>query len=68
VKRNKCTAQTMPTTPTWCDAAGQTYQPCTCVTYQGCTDGYPVTWCEFKGKHMPAPNSGATLWSFFSQF
>jgi len=68
VKRNKCTTQTMPTTPTWCDAAGQNYQPCTCVTYQGCTDGYPVTWCEFKGQHTPAPNSGATLWSFFSQF
>ena len=68
VKRNKCTTQTMPTTPTWCDAAGEKYQPCACVTYQGCTDGYPVIWCEFKGAHMPAPNSGATLWSFFSQF
>jgi len=67
-KRNNCTTQTMPTTPTWCDAAGQSYQPCTCVTYQGCTDGYPVIWCEFKGPHTPAPNSGPTLWSFFSQF
>jgi polyhydroxybutyrate depolymerase len=66
--RNKCTTQTMPTTPTWCDAAGQSYQPCACVTYQGCQDGYPVIWCEFKGPHTPAPNSGPTLWSFFSQF
>jgi polyhydroxybutyrate depolymerase len=68
VKRNKCTAQTTPTTPTWCDAAGQKYQPCTCVTYQGCMEGYPVVWCEYKGPHMQAPNSGASLWSFFSQF
>jgi len=68
VKRNKCTDQTMPASPTWCDVAGQTYQPCTCVSYQGCTDGYPVTWCEYKGQHMIAPNSGATVWNFFSQF
>ena len=68
VKRNKCTEQTMPTTPTWCDVAGQSYQPCTCVSYQGCMDGYPVVWCEYKGPHMQAPNSGASLWSFFSQF
>ena len=68
VKRNKCSTQTMPTTPTWCDVAGQKYQPCMCVTYQGCADGYPVIWCEYKGPHMQAPNSGASLWSLFSQF
>jgi poly(3-hydroxybutyrate) depolymerase len=68
VKRNKCTSTTMPATTTWCDSAGANYQPCSCVSYQGCQDGYPVTWCEFKGMHMPAPNSGPTLWTFFSQF
>jgi polyhydroxybutyrate depolymerase len=68
VTRNKCSAQTMPAQPTWCDVAGQNYQPCTCVSYQGCMDGYPVTWCEYKGQHMIAPNSGATIWNFFSQF
>jgi poly(3-hydroxybutyrate) depolymerase len=68
VQRNKCTAQTVPAQPSWCDVAGEKYQPCTCLSYQGCTDGYPVTWCEYKGKHMIAPNSGATVWNFFSQF
>jgi len=68
VQRNKCTSTTMPSTSTWCDTAGANYQPCSCVSYQGCMEGYPVTWCEFKGMHMPAPNSAATLWTFFSQF
>lgn len=67
-QRNKCTQQTMPAATTYCDTAGKNYQPCSCVSYQGCLEGYPVTWCEFKGMHMPAPNSGATLWNFFSQF
>lgn len=68
VERNGCTSQTTPAQTTWCDVAGQTYQPCSCVSYEGCKDGYPVTWCEYNGQHMPAPSSGATLWSFFSQF
>ncbi|HYP75627.1 MAG TPA: Ricin and poly(3-hydroxybutyrate) depolymerase fusion [Polyangiaceae bacterium] len=68
VQRNKCTSQTMPAQPTWCDVAGQKFQPCTCVSYQGCTEGYPVTWCEYNGQHMIAPNSGATVWNFFAQF
>ena len=68
VERNKCSQQTMPAQTTWCDTAGQNFQPCSCVSYQGCMDGYPVTWCEYNGQHMPAPNSAATLWSFFSQF
>lgn len=67
-QRNGCTKETMPSQPTWCDVAGQNYQPCTCVSYQGCKDGYPVTWCEYKGSHMQAPNSAATVWNFFSQF
>jgi poly(3-hydroxybutyrate) depolymerase len=68
VKRNKCTTQTMPAATTWCDGVGQNFQPCSCVSYQGCTEGYPVTWCEYNGDHMPAPSSASTLWSFFSQF
>ncbi|HEY3256977.1 MAG TPA: Ricin and poly(3-hydroxybutyrate) depolymerase fusion [Polyangiaceae bacterium] len=67
-QRNGCSMTTMPTTPTWCDVAGANYQPCSCVSYQGCKDGYPVTWCEYKGPHMQAPNSGATVWNFFAQF
>ena len=68
VQRNQCMQQTMPATPSWCDGVGQNNQPCSCVSYQGCAAGYPVTWCEFNGPHTPAPNSAATIWSFFSQF
>jgi len=68
VKRNGCTSQTTPSSPSWCDGLASQYLPCTCVTYQGCAAGYPVTWCEYTAGHMPAPNSGPTLWSFFTQF
>jgi poly(3-hydroxybutyrate) depolymerase len=68
IDRNGCMEQSMPTTPSWCDGVPQSNQPCTCVSYQGCSAGYPVTWCEFNGPHTPAPNSAATIWSFFSQF
>jgi polyhydroxybutyrate depolymerase len=68
VQRNGCTTQTMPVTPSWCDGLNANNMPCNCVSYQGCAAGYPVTWCEFNGPHTPAPNSAATLWSFFSQF
>ena len=68
VKRNQCTTQTMPSQSTWCAGVAQANQPCTCVDYQGCAAGYPVTWCEFNGGHTPAPSSGPTIWSFFSQF
>jgi poly(3-hydroxybutyrate) depolymerase len=68
VERNGCDAQTMPVEPSWCGEIGQNYQPCSCVSYTGCTAGYPVVWCEFKGPHTPAPSSAETIWSFFSQF
>jgi poly(3-hydroxybutyrate) depolymerase len=68
IQRNGCTMETMPAQPSWCDGLAQNYQPCTCVSYQGCMPGYPVTWCEYNADHMAAPTSGATLWSFFSQF
>jgi polyhydroxybutyrate depolymerase len=68
VKRNGCSSQTTPSSPSWCDGLASNYQPCTCVDYQGCMAGYPVTWCEYNADHQAAPNSGPTLWSFFSQF
>jgi polyhydroxybutyrate depolymerase len=68
LERNGCMETSMPTMPSWCDGLQSSNQPCTCVTYQGCQAGYPVTWCEFNGQHTPAPNSAATIWSFFSQF
>jgi polyhydroxybutyrate depolymerase len=68
VERNGCTTETMPAQPNWCDELGDNQKPCTCLAYQGCMPGYPVTWCEFNADHTPAPNSGETLWNFFSQF
>ena len=56
VSRNGCSSTTMPTTPEGC------------ISYQGCTDGYPVTWCTFDGVHQPAPFSGPAIWAFFAQF
>jgi polyhydroxybutyrate depolymerase len=42
--------------------------PSPCVQYQGCMPGYPVTWCEFSGGHMPWSAAPDPLWAFFSQF
>lgn len=67
VERNNC-GEPAPSESTYCDGLGQDRQPCTCVTYQGCDEGYPVTWCEFNGPHTPAPNSAGVIWSFFSSF
>ena len=68
VKRNGCSSDTVPSSPSWCDGIASSYQPCTCVDYQGCMAGYPVTWCEYNADHQAAPNSGPTLWKFFTQF
>jgi polyhydroxybutyrate depolymerase len=68
VKRNGCSSTTVPSSPSWCDGIASNYQPCTCVDYQGCMPGYPVTWCEYNADHQAAPNSGPTLWNFFTQF
>jgi poly(3-hydroxybutyrate) depolymerase len=39
-----------------------------CLEFQGCSEGNPVTWCEFNGGHTPAPQSGQRIWEFFSGF
>ena len=67
VERNNC-GEAAPSESTYCDGLGQDRQPCECVDYQGCDAGYPVTWCEFNGGHMSAPNSAAVIWSFFASF
>ena len=54
--KNGCGTQTTPVTPS------------PCVQYQGCMPGYPVTWCEFSGGHMPWSAAPDPLWAFFSQF
>jgi polyhydroxybutyrate depolymerase len=68
LKRNQCSADSMPTQPSWCDGLASNYLPCTCVSYQGCAAGYPVIWCEYNADHQAAPTSGPTIWKFFSQF
>jgi len=56
VARNKCQAQTVAVSPS------------PCVAYQGCTEGYPIHFCQFSGGHaVPSFASGA-IWSFFDQF
>jgi poly(3-hydroxybutyrate) depolymerase len=43
-----------------------------CITYQGCDQGYPVTWCTFTGTssgqngHEPAPFAGPAIWRFIA--
>ena len=54
--KNGCGTQTTPVTPS------------PCVQYQGCMAGYPVTWCEFSGGHMPWSPAPDAVWAFFSQF
>lgn len=56
VKRNHCQMDTVPA------------EPDGCVSYQGCDEGYPVTWCPFDGIHEPPPFSGPAIWSFLAQF
>ncbi len=56
LERNHCGEQTMPVDPS------------PCVTYQGCDEGYPVTWCEFDGGHSPQGWQSQPIWDFFSQF
>jgi polyhydroxybutyrate depolymerase len=54
--KNGCGTQTTPVSPS------------PCVQYQGCMAGYPVTWCEFSGGHMPWSPAPDAVWAFFSQF
>lgn len=68
VERNGCSTETVPAEPSWCDGLNSSFQPCSCVEYQGCKAGYPVIECEYKAGHQFAPSAGATLWEFFSQF
>jgi poly(3-hydroxybutyrate) depolymerase len=56
LKENHCGTQTTPVDPS------------PCVSYQGCDEGYPVTWCEWNGDHgIPSFGSSAII-SFFKQF
>ena len=56
VAKNKCQAQTAPV------------EPSPCVAYQGCTEGYPIHFCQFAGGHGVPSFAAAGIWSFFDQF
>jgi poly(3-hydroxybutyrate) depolymerase len=51
-----------------CTTTTTAVSPSPCVTYQGCDSGYPVTWCEFSGGHMPWSMAPDPVWAFFNQF
>jgi len=56
VARNHCQTETEPSTPA------------VCVSYTGCDEGYPVSWCEWAGGHTPWPDAAEPIWTFFDQF
>ena len=66
--RNGCMPDPVMMESSWCDGLESNFLPCTCVEYQGCSAGYPLIECEYKAGHQFAPNSGETIWNFFSQF
>ncbi len=68
VERNGCSTQAAAMPASWCDGLDPENEPCSCVEYPDCEAGYPVVSCEYNAGHQFAPNAGATLWSFFSQF
>jgi polyhydroxybutyrate depolymerase len=51
-----------------CEAEAAAVEVDGCLSFTGCAEGAPVTWCEFEGGHTPAPDSAQPIWSFFSQF
>ena len=51
-----------------CGTATSPVDPSPCVSYSGCTEGYPVVYCEFSGGHMPWGPAPDTVWKFFNQF
>ena len=52
--RNGCGTDTTPVAPD------------ECVSYQGCSAGYPVTWCEWDGGHWWPSFASQAVWDFFS--
>jgi poly(3-hydroxybutyrate) depolymerase len=54
--QNHCGTQTVP------------IDPSPCVAYQGCDEGFPVTWCEWAGDHNRPPFGNSAVAAFFKQF
>jgi poly(3-hydroxybutyrate) depolymerase len=51
-----------------CATTSQSVDPSPCVTYDGCSAGYPVTWCAFDGGHEVPDFASDAIWNFFNQF
>ena len=51
-----------------CQPEAQAVEADGCLAFQGCSGENSVTWCEFDGGHMPAPQSAPRIWDFFSGF
>jgi polyhydroxybutyrate depolymerase len=51
-----------------CGTETQPVDPSPCVAYQGCDEGYPVTWCEWDGDHDRPPFGSSAVAAFFKQF
>jgi poly(3-hydroxybutyrate) depolymerase len=67
-ENNGCSPEPVEMNASWCDGLDDDRMPCTCWEYQDCDAGYPVIECEYNAGHTFAPNSGQTIWDFFSQF
>jgi hypothetical protein len=56
-----------------CGTTTKPVDPSPCVAYDGCDEGYPVTWCEWDGEHAVANfgtgiDTGVVIADFFKQF
>ena len=68
VEANGCTPVTPEPEPNGSTAAR--------VDYEGCLEGYPMTWVAFNGTHIPGyidegddlPLATKDIWEFFTQF
>lgn len=54
LKANHCGATTTPANPS------------PCVSYEGCDQGKPLTWCEFDGGHVIQNWAPQGIWNFLS--
>ena len=51
-----------------CSSTTHAVDPSPCVAYDGCADGYPVTWCLFSGGHALPSFGPDAIADFFMQF
>jgi polyhydroxybutyrate depolymerase len=55
-----------------CGTTTKPVDPSPCVAYDGCDEGYPVTWCEWNGAHAIASlgsgvDTGVVIANLFKQ-